>query len=59
MVSGWFGWVAERPTRATLPPAEQSGPKVFAVRYAERGNPMPSPLGQANRKACYKRFGVR
>jgi hypothetical protein len=37
----------------------QSGPKVFAVRYVERGNPMPSPLGQANRKACCGRYGVR
>ncbi len=25
MVSGWFGWVVERPTRATLPPAEKVG----------------------------------
>ena len=23
MVSGWLGWVAERPTRAILPPAEK------------------------------------
>jgi hypothetical protein len=23
MVSGWFGWVCERPTRAKLPPAER------------------------------------
>jgi hypothetical protein len=34
------------------PAGRQSGPKVFVVRYAERGNPMPSPFGQANRKAC-------
>ncbi|MDX1737129.1 MAG: hypothetical protein R3261_02770 [Alphaproteobacteria bacterium] len=61
-VSGWFGWIGERPTRAKLPPAEQSGPKVSAVRYAERGNLMPSPFGQANRKnrkARYGRYGVR
>ena len=45
MVSGWFGWIAERPTRAVFPPAEQSGPKVFAVGYVERGNLMPSPFG--------------
>ena len=27
-----------------IPTGRQSGPKVFAVRYVERGNPMPSPL---------------
>ena len=43
-VSGWFGWIGERPTRAASPPVEQSGPKVFAVGYVERGNPMPSPF---------------
>jgi hypothetical protein len=45
-VGGWFGGVAERPTRAVSPPAEQSGPKVFAVGYVERGNPVPSPSGR-------------
>ena len=40
------GWIAERPTRAVFPPAEQSGPKVFAVGYVERGNRMPSPSGR-------------
>ena len=45
-VSGWFGWIGERPTRATFPPVEQSGPTVFVVGYVERGNPMPSPLGR-------------
>jgi hypothetical protein len=35
-----------------IPTGRQSGPKVFVVEYAERGSPMPSPFGQANRKAC-------
>jgi len=43
-VSGWFGGLGERSTRVASPPVEQSGPKVFLVRYVERGNPMPSPL---------------
>ena len=59
MVSGWLGWVAERPTRATPPPAEQSGPKVFVVKYADRGSLMPSPIGQANRKACCWWYGEK
>ena len=29
-----------------IPIGRESGPKVSAVRYVERGNPMPSPLGR-------------
>ena len=38
------GGLAERPTRAAFPSAEYGGPKVFVVRYVERGNLLPSPL---------------
>ena len=38
---------------------QRSGPKVFDVRYVECVNPMPSPKGQANRKACCRWYGVR
>ena len=30
----------------SIPTGRESGPKVFAVGYVERGNPMPSPLGR-------------
>ena len=29
-----------------IPTGRESGPKVFVVRYAERGNPVPSPSGR-------------
>ena len=37
----------------------QDSPKSFVViNYVERGNPAPSPYGQANRKASCWRSGV-
>jgi hypothetical protein len=40
-------WVVRRDCRTSdtgsTAAGRQSGPKVFAVRYAERGNPIPSP----------------
>jgi len=42
-----------------IPTGRQGGPKVFVVKYAERGSPMPSPSGQANRKACFRRYGEK
>ncbi len=34
------------------PTGRESGPKASAVKCVERGNPMPLPHRQANRKAC-------
>ena len=42
-----------------IPTGRESGPKVFVVEYAERGSPMPSPSGQATRKACCRRYGEK
>jgi hypothetical protein len=39
------------------PTGGQGGPKVFVVKYAERGSLMPLPSGQANRKACCRWYG--
>ena len=58
-VSGWFGAVAGGPTRAILPPADRVDLRYSLVRFAERINPVPSPIGQANRKACCWRYGER
>jgi len=30
----------------SIPTGRESGPKVFAVGYVERGNPVPSPSGR-------------
>jgi hypothetical protein len=47
-------WVVRMDCRTSdtgnTPAGRQSGPKVFVVRYAERGNLMPSPFVQANRR---------
>ena len=57
-------WVVRRDCRTydtgNTPTGRQSGPKVFVVKYVERGNLMPSPLlGQTNRKACCGRYGEK
>ena len=48
-------WVVRRFSKSSdtgnIPTGRESGPKVSVVEYAERGSPMPSPFGQANRKA--------
>ena len=44
-VSGWFGGFGDRPTRATLPPADRVDLRYLLVRYVERGNLMASPFG--------------
>jgi hypothetical protein len=48
-------WVGRIPLTVSdtgkTPTGRQNGPKAAVVKCAERGNPMPLPHGQANRKA--------
>jgi len=59
MVSGWFGWVAERPTRAELPSAEKVDLRYLLSDMWNVVTPCLRPVGQANRKASCGRYGVR
>jgi hypothetical protein len=48
MVSGWFGWIAERPTRATLPSADRVDLRYLLSDTRNVVTPCLRPLGQAN-----------
>ena len=54
----WVGRTYSTPSDTdNIPASEEGGPKVFIVKYAERGSPMSWPFGQANRKACRRWYG--
>jgi len=46
MVSGWFGWIAERPTRATLPPADRVDLRYLLSDTRNVATPCLRPCGR-------------
>jgi hypothetical protein len=58
-VSGWFGCFNSHPTRAISPPADRVSLTHPLSEVRNVVTPCLRPLGQANRKACWWRYGVR
>jgi hypothetical protein len=58
-VSGWFGTIAEGPTRTILPPVDRMGLRYSLSITRNVVTSCLRPLGQANRKACCGRYGER